>query len=192
MTDKVTNLKLNVSVDQSLAAQGVKALKDIQNAIDTLSASFQKISVDVNATNELHDQTLKAADALDSATSAADANAHAIENLRDQYIQAADAAEKAQAEFEAAANAYDDAQSGAANGSGSGGGLLGNINGLRRTGSSLTGLGLGEIGVPVQKVGELGQVIKELGVVSDAAGASEVGMAAALAPIAVAAGAAVV
>jgi len=52
----------------------------------------------------------------------------------------------------------------------SGGGGFGGVSGLRRTGSSLTGLGLDEIGQPVQKIGELGQVVKELGVVAEAAG----------------------
>src|SRR5258706_7745550 len=44
MTDKVTNLTLKAQVDQGLAAQGVKALRDIQAASDAAQKSLLQIN----------------------------------------------------------------------------------------------------------------------------------------------------
>lgn len=41
------------------------------------------------------------------------------------------------------------------------------VEGLRRTGGALTQLGLGDIGAPIQRIGDIGQVQKELGALTD-------------------------
>lgn len=139
MTDKVTNLTLKAQVDQSLAAQGVKALKDLQAASDGVQSSFEKID--------------SASRSFDVSTESADANAKAIANLRDQYIQAADAADKL------AASSADAADAGSGGGSG--------VGNLRTVGRALNQVGLGDIGRPIQQIGDLGIIVKELGAVSE-------------------------
>lgn len=87
--------------------------------------------------------------AFSNAQNAINSDTEAVDELRKSLNEAADEADNLQK-------------------ASSGGGGFG-VEGLRRTGGALTQLGLGEIGAPISRIGDIAQVGKEFGKITEAA-----------------------
>src|SRR5260221_5464713 len=149
--NRETTLLLKAQVDQGAADAGVRALQQLQANADKARDSFTNIFKGMSDTAEEIQQLNDAAESisftggsLDEATTAADANAEAISNLRQQYIEAADAAGKLKDEQPDS----------------SGGGF--SPSSLRMTGRALDQLGLSSVGRPLQQIGDVGLITKQV------------------------------
>lgn len=140
MSDNPANITLKLALDQAALNQSAAGVDKFQKELNDLRSSL----------NDAGQSGDKAASNIGEAMSGVSSDA-------------ADATKQVQE-----LNTALETTSRTANKLGKSGGLSG-VNGLRRTGSALTQLGLGDIGQPVQKIGDLAQVMKELGVVSDGA-----------------------
>lgn len=179
MTDQTKTVLLKAQVDQSAAAQGIKALRDID-------AAAQQAQKDLLKINENAAQTSKEFQRLQEVSRVIGRD-NAISDLTKQFVDLATATKDyegqlinlrtslrdvgaSDTEINKATRAFKELQDQAEAAAGSAGRGLGNVEGIRRTGSALNQLGLGVIGEPIQKIGDILQVNKELDAVAKSMG----------------------
>lgn len=147
MTDQPANISLRLSTDE-------QALNRSQQGISLLSQRLQNLRKDAQ----------DAGTAIDKSAGSFGQSSVLLDRLAASAENAAKKAKQAAGDWNDLRNSVMNAgQAGAA----TGGSTFG-VEGLRRTGGALSQLGLGAIGGPVSKIGDIAQVGKELGSVSNA------------------------
>ncbi len=137
-------VKVGYTVDEA----SINAVNQANAKVEAGLAAVQKSTVGVATAADQAGKSLK--DAFSRSEAAIKADQKAVDDLRKSLGAAADEAKKVNQA-----------------GSGGDGGLSG-ISGLRRTGSALTQLGLGDVGGAVSRAGDIQQVIKEASLLGDA------------------------
>lgn len=162
MTNRDNYQKVGIEVDQQSFAQLQQKTNDATNSINQLSKANQAVA----------DSAAQAGTRLQQAFQAARNNIdNDVASLKSLRTELGAAVEEADQLNEASKST----------------GSFG-VEGLRRTGGALTQLGLGDVGQPVQRLGDLGQVVKELGTASEATGVALGPVTVALGGIALAVG----
>ena len=163
MTDKTSTVTLVLQVDNSKLSQVVSGV----GALDKQIASLSK-TVAANDAAAVHaGKTLADAFKQSSLQASIKDDQKAIDDLRNSLDETANSAENLQKKAS--------------------GGF--NVEGLRRTGGALSQIGLGDIGGPVSKLGDVAQISKEistLGTAFTALGISTTTLLAVMGPLAIA------
>lgn len=162
-----TELLLRAAVDQSAAAQGVQALKAIQNAADGAANALLSINEDAAKSSQelkrLQDvsKLIGRGDSIDELARQFGRLGEVTGDFDTQLIHLRRSLHEvgaSEGEIKRATAAFLEFQD-AANG---GGKLNIGLSSLGRTGSALNQLGLGAVGEPIQAVANVGQVVQEL------------------------------
>jgi uncharacterized coiled-coil protein SlyX len=158
MTDNATQtLLLKATVDEIAATKGVEALRRIETQNDAVRDSFKRIGAEADSSmghlqrfvDDMNSKVIASIGGFNAETN------EATKNLR-ILIDEMGNVKSGGLDF------------GPLPDTGGGGGGIGGVTGLRRTGSALSQLGLGEVGRPVSLAGDVQQVINELNQVGDA------------------------
>lgn len=143
MTDQPAQIPLRLAVDEQALTRSQQGVALLSQKLADLrkTATDTGVSVD-KATSSLGDGIAKATPLMDRLSAAAEKAAQSAKaasgnwnDLRDSIFSAGGAADQASGKF--------------------------NVEGLRRTGGALSQLGLGAIGGPVSRIGDVAQIAKE-------------------------------